>query len=192
VAIANANNVGTGELALPPGSFTLYVRTSGIDNNSGGWTEVNQAGEIGFIGTSSEIQFRIAFETMHGFLIPARLYNLIVTYDTDDNILPELEWNLNDSNLNDGTVGFSQNAAFSSSVPNFNIEYYRSDTDALVLSQNNLSLTNGTFQWFSASIWTGSLVSNGLGPNTIGTRRRFVPTVGLPASVNVYTKIKVV
>jgi hypothetical protein len=191
VAVANANNIGTGELALPPGSFTLYVRTSGIDDNSGGWTEVNQAGEIGFIGTSSEIQFRIAFETMHGFLIPARLYNLIVTYDTDDNILPELEWNLNDSNLNDGTVGFSQNAAFSSSVPNFDIEYYRSDTNALVLSQNSLSTTNGTFQWFSGSVWTGSLVPNGLGPNTVGTRRRFVPTVGLPASVNVYPKIKV-
>ena len=192
VALANANAVGSGELTLPPASFTVFVRTSGIDDNSGAWTQVNAAGELGFLGAASEIQFKFEFETMHGFLIPARLYNLIVTYDEDDNILPELEWNLNDSNLNDGTVGFSQNTAFSASVPNFSIEYYRSDTDALVLSQNSLGSTNGTFQWFSGSVWTGSLAPNGLGPNTVGTRRRFVPTAGLPANVNVYTKIKVV
>lgn len=192
VAIANANSLGTGELALPPASFVTYVRTSGIDDNSGTWTQVNAAGELGFLGASTEIQFKFEFETMHGFLIPARLYNLIVTYDEDDTLLPELEWNLNDSNLNDGTIGFSQNSVFSASVPNLSIEYYRSDTDVLVLSQNSLGTTNGTFQWFSGSVWTGSLSSNDLGPNTVGTRRRFVPTAGLPANVNVYTKIKVV
>jgi hypothetical protein len=192
VYVNNTKQVGSDTLGFPTEPYKVFVRTSGIDDNTGLWTEVDDVGNLGFLDGSSQIQFKFTFGLFKSTTVPARLHSLVVTYDTDDNILPELEWNLNDSALNDGTIGFSQNALFSGSVPNFNIEYYRSDTNTLVLSQNSLGTTNGTFQWFSGSVWTGSLAPNDLGPNTVGTRRRFVPTVGLPANVNVYAQIKVV
>lgn len=190
VYVNEVRSIGAEQFSKTPETYKLFVRAAGIDDNSGNWTEVGSNGDLSYLGSPTTVQFKFEFRTISDISIPARIHNMAVVYETDDNILPELEWNLNDSNLNDGTIGFSQNALFSASVPNFVIEYYRSDTNTLVLTQNSLGTTNGTFQWLSASVWTGSLVSNNLGPNTVGTRRRFVPTVGLPANVNVYAKIK--
>lgn len=189
VYVNHASSVGTGALKLSTEAFVVQVRTGGIDDNSGTWIDTDETGDLGFLGASAEIQFRFLFNVMTGIGIPAKIYGLSVTYESDPDILPEFEWNLNDSNTSTGAVGFSQHALLSASVPNLQIDYYRSDTSALVLSQVSTGATNGNFQWFSGSVWTSSLAPNGLGPNTIGTRRRFVPTAGLPASINVYTKI---
>lgn len=190
VLVNAATRVGTGELALPTEPYYVYVRTAGIDDDSGSWTAVPASGDLGFLAGASEIQFKFTFHTIGITCIPARIHSLAVLYDVDANLLPELEWNLNDSDLANGTVGFTQSELFTGSVPNFTIDYYRSDTDALVLSQESTTGTNGIFEWFSGSVWTGSFVPNGIGPNEVGTRRRFVPTAGLPANVNVYPQIK--
>jgi hypothetical protein len=67
------------------------------------------------------------------------------------------------------------------------IDYYRSDTNADVLTQSSSSTTNGVFEYWNGSAWTA-----GLGTNTIGLRRRFRPTAGLPNGVAVYPKLTVV
>jgi hypothetical protein len=189
VYVNATTSVGDGIHTIPTEPFFVQVRTSGIDDDSGSWTTIDASGDIGFLGGADAIQFRFIFNMLGASCVPARIHGFSVTYDADLNILPQLEWNLNDSNLADGTVGFTQNAVFSGSTPNMTVNYYRSDTAALVLSQNSLGTTNGTFQWYSGSLWTGSLVPNGLGPNEVGTRRRFVPSAGLPANINVYAQI---
>jgi len=190
VYVNATTTLGTGPYIVPTEPFSIQVRTAGIDDDSGGWSDVGMAGDLQFLGAANAIQFRFLFKVLGNTCIPARIHGVSVLYDADVNILPELEWNLNDSDLTNGTVGFTQNTLFSGSTPpNMTINYYRSDTSALVLTQGSLGSANGVFQWYSGSLWTGSLVSNDLGPNEVGTRRRFVPSAGLPAGINVYAQI---
>jgi hypothetical protein len=179
-----SRSVGNDPFDIPTETFRIQVRTAGIDDNTGGWQTVGRDGDLSFLGAADAIQFRLLFVLLGTTCIPTRVHALSVTYDADPNILAELEWNLNDSNLTDGTVGFTQNALFSVAVPAMTINYYRSDTSALVLAQASAGTLNGSFQWFNVNTW-----QTGLGPNVINTRRRFVPSAGLPANINVYAQI---
>ena len=83
-------------------------------------------------------------------------------------------------------VGFIQTYYYGS-TPNLQIDYYRSDTDANVLSQASTGSTNGVFEYWDGSTWT-----SGLGTDTINIRRRFRPTAALPSGVNLYTRLKII
>lgn len=175
---------GGAEINVPGETIRLYYRTSGISDNSGSWTLVDETGDLSGVTAASSIQFKIEWQIFGATGIPARVYSLQVMYQTDDDLPLELEWNFSDYNQSNGTVGFRQIAAFSPDVPDLQIDYYRSDTDANVLSQASTGSANGAFEYWNGSTWAA-----GLGPNTIGTRRRFVPTAGLPSNVYVYTKV---
>ena len=97
-----------------------------------------------------------------------------------------LKWNFSDTNNSSGNIGFIQ-CCYYGSVPNLQIDYYRSDTDANVLSQASTGSTNGVFEYWDGSSWT-----SGLGTDTINIRRRFRPTASLPAGVNLYARLKVI
>jgi hypothetical protein len=66
------------------------------------------------------------------------------------------------------------------------VNYYRTDTDVKVLTASSAENTNGNFQYWNGSSWI-----NGIGPNIVGARRRFVPNQSLSISQDVYAKIKV-
>jgi hypothetical protein len=178
-------SAGANELSLPAEAFRVYYRTAGINDNSGSWVLIDQSGNISGVGAANAIQFMIEFRTVGVSCIPARIFSVSVLYEDSDSIPSTLEWNYTDSNNGTGTVGFSQITAFPSSVPVFTIEYRRSDTGVLVLTQASSGTTNGNFQYWDGSAWT-----NGTGTNTVGLRRRFVPGVGiLPVGVDLYMKI---
>jgi hypothetical protein len=170
-------------LGHPTEPLRLYYRTAGIADNSGAWTLLPFSGDMSGITGASIIQLMAEFRTVGVLSIPARLYNVGVMYDSDDSLPAELRWNLGDSDNSNGTVGFTQTVVFGS-LSSLTITYYRADNDAVVLVQGSGSTTNGTFEY-----WTGSAWSAGLGSNAAGTRRRFVPTAGLPTGVDVYAKV---
>jgi hypothetical protein len=132
---------------------------------------------------TGQIQFAIAFKIIGLTMLPSRIMAIEVTWD-DLDLPDEFDWKLGDSSDTNGTIGFIQTSLFASSVPALQIDYYRSDTNALVLSQASSGTTNGTFEY-----WNGSAFVAGLGTNTVGLRRRFVPSSGLP-NTQVYATIK--
>ena len=184
-AYANSRSyLGSIELGVPTEPYLMYARTAGISDNSGAWALLGPGGNISGLDASDYVQFMFEFKMIGTFCLPNRIYGVCVAYEADS-ILPDaLEWNFADSNSSNGTIGFKQIASFGVSVPTLTIDYYRSDNNANVLTQSSTSTTNGSFEY-----WTGSAWVAGLGPNTITTRRRFVPTAGLPAGVDVYAKI---
>ena len=119
-------------------------------------------------------------------MLPARVLSLALIYETDDALPSQYQWNFGDFNLSNGTFAWIQAALFGASLTTHTINIYRADTNALVLTQASTGTTNGTFEY-----WTGSAWAAGLGTDTIGTRRRFVPTGSLPSGVNLYAKISV-
>jgi hypothetical protein len=113
-------------------------------------------------------------------MIPARILGLNVTFETSD-IPPELSWYDNDTDVNTSIKGFIQETAFVSSVPNFRISFYKSADNTLVHQQDSTGSSNGVFEFWNGSAWTA-----GTGTNTVGLRRRYRPTVGLPPTDRLY------
>jgi hypothetical protein len=186
-ALVNAmENIGDDTMGVAPDMYRLQVRTSGIDDNSGAWTDVPQNGDLSGLGTPSSIQFAFQFRTAGVVMLPARVLSLALIYETDDALPSQYQWNFGDFNLSNGTFAWIQSSLFGASLTTHTINIYRADTNALVLTQASTGTTNGTFEF-----WTGSAWSAGLSTDTLGTRRRFVPTGSLPSGVNLYAKISV-
>jgi hypothetical protein len=179
-------NIGDNTMGVTPDMYKLQVRTSGIDDNSGGWTDVSQNGDLSGLGTPSNIQFAFQFRTAGVIMLPARVLSLALIYETDDALPSQYRWNYSDFNTTNGTFAWVQATLFGTSLTTHTINIYRADTNALVLTQASTGTTNGTFEYWNGTAWTA-----GLGTDVVGTRRRFVPSGSLPGSVDLYAKISV-
>jgi hypothetical protein len=179
-------NIGDNTMGVSPDMFKIQVRTSGIDDNTGAWTDVAQDGDLSGFGTPSTIQFALQFRTAGVIMLPARVLNLSLVYETDDALPSQYRWNYADFNTTNGTFAWVQTALFGATPGTHTINIYRADTNALVLTQASTGTTNGTFENWNGSVWVA-----GLGADTVGRRRRFVPSGSLPGSVDLYAKIVV-
>lgn len=178
--------LGADKFSLSPEPIKMFYRTNGITDNTGTWYELDDYASLSGVAPSSSIQFMFEFKIIGTHCIPGRLLSCEVMYETEDTLPTHLQWNLSDSNNANGTVGFIQKTLYGS-VPDLQIDYYRADNDINLLTQASTSATNGTFEY-----WTGAAWASGLGSDSVGQRRRFVPSAGLPSSTNVYAKIKVI
>lgn len=187
VYVNNLKSYGTDTYnQYPAEPYKIWYRTSGISDNSGGWTVVPTGGNLTGVTPASSIQFRIKFKTIGSHSLPTRIYSVAVVYENSADIPSHLKWNFTDTSNSLGNIGFIQTHYYGS-VPNLQIDYYRSDTDANVLSQASTGSTNGVFEYWNGSTWT-----SGLGTDTIDIRRRFRPTASLPTGVNLYARLKVI
>jgi hypothetical protein len=179
-------NIGDHTMGVAPDAYRMQVRTSGIDDNSGAWTDVPQDGDLSGLGTPSAIQFAFQFRTAGVIMLPARVLSLALLYETADALPSQYRWNFGDFNTSNGTFGWVQAALFGTTPGTHTINIYRADTDALVLTQASSGTTNGTFENWNGSAWVA-----GIGADTVGRRRRFVPSGSLPGSVDLYATIAV-
>jgi hypothetical protein len=184
VLVSTAQNIGDNTMGVSPDMYQLEVRTAGIDDNSGSWTIVPQNGDISGISISSEIQFAFRFRTAGVIMLPARILSLAVIYEGIEALPDFYRWNYIDFDTSNGTFAWVQFASDLLSTGLHTIYIYRADTNVLVLSQASSGTTNGDFEYWNGSSWVA-----GLGTNTIGTRRRFVPTASLPGSIDLYALI---
>jgi hypothetical protein len=186
VTTTSMGNIGDLTMGVSPDFYKLQVRTSGIDDNTGIWTDVSDNGDLSGLGTPSNIQFALQFRTAGVIMLPARVLSLALIYETDDALPSQYRWNYSDFNTSNGTFAWVQATLFGTSIGTHTINIYRADTDALVLTQASTSTTNGTFENWNGSSWV-----SGLGADTVGRRRRFVPSGSLPGSVDLYAKITI-
>lgn len=184
--ITNVRTFGSEKFAVQSETYNVYYRTFGIDDNSGAWTLLPETGTLTGVSPASSIQFMIEFKIIGNYCLPARIFSMEMIYQVDDSLPSFLQWNFSDSNNLDGTVGFIQKGTYGG-TPVLEINYYRADNDINLLTQNSNATTYGNFQYWDGAAWV-----NGIGGDTDGLRRRFVPSAGLPSSTNVYAKIKVV
>lgn len=182
--VSSPTYLGGDNLGSSIEGYKVYYRTAGITDNSGGWTVLPIDCDLSSVGAASDIQFKFEFKILSPTCVPGRILSLAVLYETSGNIPSQFRWNMEDSSTTDGTIGFIQVAAFGSSIPTLTINYFRADTDANVLTQASSGTTSGIFEYYNGSSWV-----SGLGSDTVGVRRRFRPTAGLPNGVAVYAKL---
>ena len=186
VCTTSVGNIGDHTMGVSPDMYKLQARTSGIDDNTGSWTDVAENGDLSGLGTPSTIQFALQFRTAGIMMLPARVLSLALIYETDDALPSQYRWNYADFNTSNGTFAWVQSTLFGATPGVHTINIYRADTNALVLTQASSGTTNGTFENWNGTAWV-----SGIGADTVGRRRRFVPSGSLPGSVDLYAKITV-
>jgi len=186
VLVNCVENLGDHTMGVSPDAYRLQYRTSGIDDDSGAWTDITQDGDLSGVSSAASIQFAFLFRTCGVVMLPARILSLAVLYETADALPSQYRWNFGDFDSATGTFAWIQTALFGATPGVHTINVYRADTNALVLTQASTGTTNGNFQY-----WNGSAWDNGIASDTVGRRRRFVPTASLPSGVDLYATLTV-
>ena len=174
VYVQNSLNLYDEAYGIRPDPYKIYVRTMGIDDDSGKWTLIEN-NDMSAVQPSDNIQFMFEFKIMKKIMVFARLYSLSLSYETDEYLPKELTFSLQDTDLNNNIIGFKQKFLFES-LNYLAIEIYDKQNDYLIFKQLSTESTYGYFQYYNNG-WV-----NGIGANIIGTRRRFVVTSSMPVT----------
>ena len=148
--------VGGLNIGYTPEPISVYYRTSGIDDNSGAWTETI-SGDLSGASPSSHIQFKIKFEVLGEFCIPRRVYSIACTYE-DGSATSQDSHYLSSADLSSKvtkTFAWKHNVAFGSVVPDLRIRLYNAITDGILDDDNSVTQT-GTWEKTinGGSTWT--------------------------------------
>lgn len=146
-AFANAVQIVGGatdkNLGLQPEPFRLQFRTSGITDNSGGWTPMDDTKELSGVAGAEHIQFRVEFR-MSNLLIPARILNVGVLYE-DDGMSDHWQGSSNiGTDLANKRFGFRHAVAYGSAVPRLEIELFDAESGSSLGSDDS---TTAAWTW---------------------------------------------
>lgn len=143
------SKLGTDTFSLSTEPFKMYYRTSGIDSNLGGWTLLDDFGDLSSV-SATEIQFMFVFKIIGTTCIPARIMGLTLTYEdntTDSHYTPSVV----NSSVIDRVFAYRQNSLWGSNIPNLRIQLFNAVTNVNVLDDNIISSTFGIFEYSTDS-----------------------------------------
>lgn len=124
--------------------FRIYYRTSGISDDSGGWTLIEDSGTLGSIAGASSIQFMFEFRTIGFTCIPTRIRSYGLIYDDIDT---NEHWQFSagiGTDLVNKRFGFRHAVAYGSAIPRLEIELYDAETGASLGSDDS---TTAAWTW---------------------------------------------
>jgi hypothetical protein len=179
----NPNNIqrlGTDTFSLPLEPFKMYYRTSGISDNTGGWILMDQSGDLTGV-MATQIQFAFAFKVIGTLCIPARIMGYNLTYE-DNNTDSHYEPSVANSSIPNRIFAYRQATLWGGTIPNLRIRLYNASSGALLIDDNTLSPTLGTFQYSTNNGSTWLAWSNS--SDIVGNYIRYTAT-SLPAGVRV-------
>lgn len=136
--------MGSESLGTPPEPFRVFFRTSGISDDSGSWTQINDAGDLTGISPASSIQFMFEFKIAGMTTIPARIYGLTITYEdntTDSHYQPSVA----QSDITNKRFAWRFSTAFGGTVPTLYVRLYDAVSGSLLLTDDTATPT-GTFE----------------------------------------------
>jgi hypothetical protein len=145
VSVKNIPKLGTDTFSLPTEPFKTYYRTTGISDNSGGWTQLDEYGDLSGV-SGTEIQFCIIFKILGTTCVPSRIMGLNLSYE-DNTTDSHYEPSVGNSSIPNRIFSYRQGTSWGSIIPNLRIRLYNATTGALVLDDNLLSSTFGVFEY---------------------------------------------
>jgi len=142
--VENSDYLGSYQLGFPPEPFRVYFRTSGIDDNSGSWTEVPESGDLSSFAASTYIQFMLELDSLGEVCAPTKVYAVTCLYDdstTDVHYQPSIKY----SDYVNKRFAWWFALAWGSTVPTLRVLLYDANTNNLLVDDNTASPT-GTFE----------------------------------------------
>ena len=167
-------------LGFPVESYKLWYRTSGIDDNSGAWTDLGVGADLTSASVGNYIQFKIAFDIMGEICVPTRIYSICVTFE-DSSQDSHYQPSLTKSSASSRIFAWKQVTAWGTNIPNLQIRLYNADTGFLVLDDTVTASASGTWQYSTnGSTWNSWSAS----ADTVGNYIRYTAT-SLPNNITV-------
>lgn len=166
---------------LPTEPYRVYARTSGITDNTGGWTLLNNDGDLSSFGAANSIQFKFTFKIIGSFCIPARIMGLSVTYE-DNTTDSHYEPSIANSNITSNIFAYRQSTLWNTNIPNMRIQLFNATTGASILDDNVTASAYGTFQYSTNNGSTWNTWSNSA--DNVGNYIRYTAS-SLPANVRI-------
>lgn len=133
-------------LGFPVESYKMWYRTSGIDDNSGAWTETAIGADLEAAAVSDYIQFKIAFDIMGELCVPTRIYSIACLYE-DSNQDSHYQPSLSKSSTASKIFAWKQVAAWGSNIPNMRIRLYDASNNNELLNDTVTLSSYGTWQY---------------------------------------------
>jgi hypothetical protein len=138
--------IGSGMLRQTTQTFDVYVRTSNIRTDAtSGWTLLDETNDISGFSGASAIQFKLHFKTIGEDCLPARILGLNLSYE-DNTTDSHYAVSVGKSSLASKQFAFWFKTAWGSTVPTMTIRLYDADTGGLLVTDNTLTPTQGTFE----------------------------------------------
>lgn len=131
---------------FPVESYKLWYRTTGIDDNSGAWTEVPVGADLENVNPDDYIQFKIAFDIMGEMCAPTRIYSICCTYE-DNSQDSHYQPSLTKSSAANRIFAWRQVSSWGGTIPNLQIRLYNAANSLLVLDDDVTGSAYGTWQY---------------------------------------------
>lgn len=145
LSVKAIRKLGSDTFSLPTEPFKSYYRTSGIDDNTGGWILLNDYGDLsGVVG--SQIQFCFTFKVLGTTCIPSRVLGLSMTYE-DNKTDSHYEPSVGNSSISNRIFAYRQGTNWASNIPDLRIRLYNAVTGSLILDDSVLASAYGIFEY---------------------------------------------
>lgn len=150
--VNSSRSIGSDAFGVPPLTYKTYIRTTGIDDNSGGWTMVDDLGDLTGM-TASDIQIMFKFKTIGSTMVPARIYSIGISYEditTDSHYEPSVVH----TDVANNVFAWRQKTAWSTTIPDLEITLTNASTGSTVLNDSVTSSASGTWEYSTdGSVW---------------------------------------
>jgi len=146
VVTSHLAKLGTDTFSMPTEPFKKYYRVTGISDNSGGWTELDDYGDLSALSPTSAIQFMFIFKILGTTCIPSRIMGLTLSYE-DSTTDSHYEPSIGNSSVPNRIFSYRQKTSWGGTIPSMRIRLYNVSTGLNVLDDNTISSGYGTFQY---------------------------------------------
>lgn len=145
VYVNSARQLGSATAGLPPEPYRVYYRVSGISDNSGTWTLMEDSGDFTDSTPTTEIQLMFEFKIIGSFCIPGRIYGVSITYEdntTDSHYQPSVT----NSSASSKYFAWRFSTAFGGTVPTLRVRLYDAVSGAGPLVDDVSDSPSGTWE----------------------------------------------
>ncbi len=146
LSYSNLSKLGTDTFSMPTEPFKSYYRTSGINDNSGGWTQLDDYGDLSSVFPSTQIQFMFIFKIIGTSCIPSRIMGITLSYE-DNTTDSHYEPSITNSSVSNRIFSYRQKTSWGSTIPNMRIRLYNVSSGLNLIDDNIISSGYGTFQY---------------------------------------------
>lgn len=170
---------GDFNLGYTPEPIRLFYRTSGIDDNSGAWTETI-SGDLTAITPSTYIQFMVYIDVLGEFCVPRKVYSICCVYEDgsqDSHYEPSLTY----SSAQNRQFAWRQITSWGSSIPNLRLQLFNVANGFSVLDDDITTSASGTWEYSTNAV---SWLAWNSAQDVIGNYIRYTATT-LPNNITV-------
>jgi hypothetical protein len=127
--------------------YDIYYRATGITDNSGSWTKINDEADLYAVVASSSIQFKIVFDILNWACISPELTALGLTWEDSSTADSHYQPSVGKSSVASKEFAWRFATAFGTTVPDLRVRLYDAVSGTLLTDDNtDTNPAGGSFQ----------------------------------------------